>query len=313
MQLKKSKTSKLLYGTARKIKANNSSDLIQMLIMLSPFLIFFFLFTVLPIISSLVLSLTSYDMVSAPKFVGIDNYKRMFVNDHIFSITVKNTLVFAIIAGPLGFLFSFILAWFVNEFSPKVRAFLSFLFYDPSLVGNAYFIWKVAFSGDSYGYINSLLLSIGAITEPVVWLKNSSYIMPIIIIVQLWQSMGVSFLANISGLQNVSRDMYEAGAIDGIRNRWQELRYITLPSMSHMLLFSAVMQIQSSFSVSGIAVELAGYPSASNAADTIVSLMSDIASVRFELGYACAMSVILFVMMIVTRLIIGKAISSVQK
>lgn len=298
---------------SRKTAARDNGDLAPMLVMLSPFLLFFFLFTVLPILSSIVLSFTSYDMLSAPKFVGLDNYHRMLVNDRVFSITVKNTLVFAIIAGPLGFLISFLLAWLVNEFSPKIRTVLSFLFYAPSLVGNAYFIWKVAFSGDSYGYINSLLLSIGAITEPIIWLKNPTYIMPIIIIVQLWQSMGVSFLANISGLQNVSRDMYEAGAIDGIRNRWQELRYITLPSMSHMLLFSAVMQIQSSFSVSAITTELAGYPSASNSADTIVSLMSDMATVRFELGYASAMSVVLFIMMVATRLVVGKILSAVQK
>lgn len=288
-------------------------DNVPKFIMLAPFFIAFFLFTILPILSSIALSFTSYDMISLPKFIGIDNYRRMIVNDNVFAVTVRNTLVFAIVAGPLGFLLSFLLAWLVNEFSPKVRAILSLLFYAPSLVGNAYFIWQVAFSGDSYGYINSLLLSIGVITEPVVWLKDETYLMPIIIIVQLWQSMGVSFLANISGLQNVSRDMYEAGAIDGIRNRWQELRYITLPAMSHMLLFSAVMQIQSSFSVSTIAVQLAGYPSKSNAVDTIVSLMSDVATVKYELGYASAIAVVLFLMMVITRLAVGKILGMLQK
>ncbi len=280
--------------------------------MMSPFLFFFFVFTILPVFSSIALSFTSYDMISTPKFTWLDNYQRM-LNDHTFSITVKNTLIFAIIAGPLGFLLSFILAWFVNEANPKNRAVLSFMFYAPALVGNAYFIWQVAFSGDSYGYINSFLLSLGIITEPIIWLKNESYLMPIVIIVQLWQSMGVSFLANISGLQNVNRDMYEAGAIDGIRNRWQELRYITLPSMSHMLLFSAVMQIQSSFSVSAIAIELAGYPSQANAVDTIVSLLADVATVRYELGYASAIAVVLFLMMVITRLIVGKVLSMLQK
>ncbi len=286
---------------------------IPMLTMLAPFLIFFFIFTIIPIFSSIVLSFTSYDMISSAKFIGIDNYRRMIVEDTTFSVTVRNTLIFAIIAGPLGFLLSFVLAWFVNEFTPKVRAFLSFMFYAPSLVGNAYFIWKVAFSGDSYGYINSFLLSLGIITEPVVWLKTESYLMTIVIIVQLWQSMGVSFLSNVSGLQNVSRDMYEAGAIDGIRNRWQELRYITLPAMQPMLLFSAVMQIQSSFSASTIMIELAGYPSKGNAVDTIVSLMTDMATVRYELGYACAMSVVLFIMMVAARLLVGKILKIFEK
>ena len=284
-----------------------------MFVMIAPFIIFFVIFTIIPIISSIFFSFTSYDMISAPKFIGLENYRRLITNDPTFMITVKNTFIFAVVSGPIGFLLAFLLAWFVNEFTPKVRAVLSFMFYAPSLVGNAYFIWQVAFSGDSYGYINSLLLSFGIITEPIVWLKNATYLMPIIIIVQLWQSMGVSFLANISGLQNVSRDMYEAGAIDGIRNRWQELRYITLPSMSNMLLFSAVMQIQSSFSVSAIAITLAGYPSKSNAVDTIVSLMQDMATVRYELGYASAIAVVLFIMMVTTRLLVGRILSTVEK
>ena len=190
--------------------AANFKENIPMFVMFAPFLIFFVLFTVLPIFSSLALSFTSYDLIASPVFNGIDNYKRLIVNDMTFAVTVKNTLVFAIVAGPLGFLLSFILAWAVNEFSPGARAFMSLMFYAPSLVGNAYFIWQVAFSGDSYGYINSMLLSLGIITEPITWLKNEAYLMPIIIVVQLWQSMGVSFLANISGLQNINRDLYEA-------------------------------------------------------------------------------------------------------
>lgn len=313
----KSKNNAVIMSEASKKLARRRDKILSehapMMVMLTPFMFFFLLFTIIPIFASIAFSFTSYDMIASPKFIGLDNYRRMIVDDNVFATTVKNTLVFAIIAGPLGFLLSFVLAWFVNEFSPKVRAILSFMFYAPSLVGNAYFIWKIAFSGDSYGYINSALLSIGIITEPITWLKTASYLMPIIIIVQLWQSMGVSFLANISGLQNVSRDMYEAGAIDGIRNRWQELRYITLPAMSHMLMFSAVMQIQSSFSASTVAIELAGYPSKSNAVDTIVSLMTDMATVRYELGYACAMSVVLFIMMVAARLLIGKVLAMVEK
>lgn len=302
-----------LKGKRKLAPEGSFKEQLPMFVMLSPFILFFFIFTIVPIVSSIFLSFTSYDMISSPTFVGLENYRRLITNDTTFSITVKNTFIFAVVSGPLGFLLAFMLAWLVNEFTPKIRALLSFMFYAPSLVGNAYFIWQVAFSGDSYGYINSLLLSLGIITEPIVWLKNATYLMPIIVIVQLWQSMGVSFLANISGLQNVSRDMYEAGAIDGIRNRWQELRYITLPSMSNMLLFSAVMQIQSSFSVSAIAVTLAGYPSKSNAVDTIVSLMQDMATVRYELGYASAIAVVLFIMMVTTRLLVGKILSTVQK
>ncbi len=286
---------------------------IPLYLMVAPFLIMFFIFTVLPIVVSVGLSFFNYDMISRPKFTGFGNYMRMFMYDDVFPITVKNTLVFAVIAGPIGFCLSFILAWFVNDFSPMVRTFLSFMFYAPSLVGNAYFIWKVLFSGDTYGYLNSLLLSVGFITEPVQWLKTEQYIMPIIIIVQLWQSMGISFLANISGLQNVNRELYESGSIDGIRNRWQELIYITVPSMQHMLLFSAVMQIQSSFSVSAIAIQLVGFPSIGYAGDTIVSHLTDVGTVRYELGYASAIAVILFAMMALTRIIVGKILAVASK
>ncbi|MBQ9768750.1 MAG: sugar ABC transporter permease [Clostridia bacterium] len=297
----------------RKRKLGSLKEQFPLLVMLAPFLIFFALFTVIPIFSSIGLSFTSYDLLSMPKFSGIDNYQRMFTGDEVFGTVVKNTLVFAIIAGPAGFLLAFVLAWFVNEFSPAVRTVLSFMFYSPSLVGGAMLIWKVLFSGDAYGYLNSMLLSLGVITDPITWLKTPAYLMPIIIIVQLWQSMGVSFLSNISGLQNVSADLYEAGAIDGIRSRWQELRYITLPVMQHMLLFSAVMQIQSSFSVSAIAIELAGFPSTQYAVDTIVSHMTDMATVRFEYGYASAIAVILFIMMAGTRMLIGKVLSLIGK
>lgn len=297
-----------------KIKKDNSfSEQLPMILLAVPFLIFFFTFTVLPILSSIVLSFTSFDMISTPSFVGIDNYMRMFIQDEVFVIVLKNTIALAVVVGPAGFLLAFMLAWLVNEFPTGVRTILSFMFYAPTLVGNAYLIWKVAFSGDSYGYINSLLLSIGITTEPIVWLKSPEYLFPIVILVQLWQSMGVSFLSNISGLQNVNRDLYEAGAIDGIKNRWQELRYITLPSMSHMLLFSAVMQIQSSFSISAVAVELAGYPSVQHTVDTIVTHMSDMATVRYELGYASSIAVVLFLMMAITRFVIGKLLNVISK
>lgn len=282
-------------------------------VLIAPFLILFILFTVLPIIASVVLSFFNFDMIKTLEFNGLDNYVRLLIDDQIFVTTVKNTLVFAVVTGPAGFLLAFVLAWFINDFSPFIRTLLSFMFYCPSLVGNAYFIWQVAFSSDSYGYINSILLSAGFIQEPIYWLSNADYLMPIIIIVQLWQSMGVSFLANISGLQNVNGELYEAGAIDGIRNRWQELWYITLPAMQHMLLFSAVMQIASAFSVSAIAVQMAGYPSVNYCVDTIVSYLSDVGGTRYEMGYASAMSVVLFVMMALSRWLIKKLINGIGK
>lgn len=281
--------------------------------MMLPFLAVFVLFMIVPVLSSLVLSFTKYDMINAPQFAGLQNYFRMFIEDKVFLIAIKNTLMFAVVTGPIGFMLSFMLAWMINELGPKIRTVLSFLFYSPALMGNVYFIWQVMFSGDSYGYVNSLLLSMNVISEPIQWFNDPHYAMTLVIVVQLWMSMGVSFLANISGLQNVDAALYEAGAIDGIRNRWQELWYITMPSMSNILLFSAVMQIQSSFSVSAIATTLTGFPSVNYSTHTIVTHLSDVSNTRFEMGYAAALSVFLFALMAVTRVVIGKLIDSTGK
>lgn len=276
------------------------------IIMLLPFLVLFTLFTVIPVISSIILSFFDYDVVNSPTFCGLQNYLFMFVRDFEFPITVKNTLIMAIVTGPVSFLLSFLLAWMINEFSPVVRSLLSFLFYSPALIGNGYFIWQVLFSGDSYGYMNSMLLSMNVISSPIVWFRSEQYVMVIVIIVQLWMGMGVSFLANIAGLNNVNPELYEAGAIDGVRNRWAELWYITVPSMKSILLFSSVMQIQSTFSISSIVTSLAGFPSVNNSVDTILTHIIDVGTTKYDLGYASALTVFLFVIMMFVRLLVGK-------
>ena len=283
----------------------------QIYLLVSPFLVLFVLMTVLPVISSVVLSFFNFDMVSMPKFTGLDNYLRMFIQDDVFPIILKNTFVLAVLTGPLGFLLSFVLAWMINEFNTGMRTILSFMFYVPSLVGNALHIWTIIFANDSYGYMNSFLLSSGLITSPIQWFSNETYIVPIVVIIQLWMSMGVSFLANISALQNINPELFEAGAVDGIKNRWQELWYITLPGMQHMLLFSAVMQIASAFSISAVVTTLAGYPTVGYAADTIVSYLTDVGSVKYEMGYASALSVVLFILMFGTRKIIVQLLNKV--
>lgn len=300
---------------SKKIKHGRmtKSEDISFYLITVPFMLFFFLFNILPVLASMTLSFFDYDMVSSPIFTGLENYSRMFTGDDVFMKVLGNTLYFSIIAGPVSFLLAFLLAWMINEFSRTVRVILTFIFYAPALVGNAYFIWQILFSGDSYGYLNDLLISFGFITEPINWFQNTSYNMTIIIIVQLWMSMGVSFLANIAGLQNVSSELYEAAAIDGVRTRWHELWYVTLPSMKSILLFSSVMQIQAVFSVSSVIVTLAGYPSVNNSVDTIVSYISDIGTARYEMGYASALSIFLFFMVLAFRFGIGALLNLIGK
>ncbi|MBQ4612435.1 MAG: sugar ABC transporter permease [Clostridia bacterium] len=281
--------------------------------LLLPFMVLFTIFTIIPVFSSIVLSFFDYDQVSTPIWVGLENYLRMVIGDRLFPIVFKNTLVMAVILGPLSYILAFVLAWCISEFRPVVRTFLAFLFYAPGLVGNAYFVWSIIFSGDAKGYANSILLSLGLINDPIVWFKNLDYNMGIIIIIQLWMSLGVSFLSNIAGIQNVPHDMYEAGAIDGIRNRWQELWYITLPSMKSILLFGAVMQIQSSFSIGAVITALVGYPTLNNSLDTIVTYLQDVGTQRYEFGYAAAISVVLFLMMLLFRVLVGNLLNLLGK
>lgn len=288
-------------------------DDISFYLFMAPFMLAFFLFTVIPIVSSMVLSFFDYDMVSSPIFIGFENYIRMFTQDDLFFTVLANSLKFGILVGPGGYLLAFLLAWMINEFPRPVRVLLTFIFYVPSLVGNALYIFQVMFSGDSYAYINNLLISFGFVTEPIQWFQDVNYNFVLIVAIQLWMSMGVSFLANIAGLQNVNTELYEAGAIDGVRTRWHELWYITMPSMKTILLFSAVMQIQTAFSMGSLQATLAGYPSVNNSLDTLVQYIGDVGTTRYEMGYAAALSVFLFALIIIFRYLIGGLLNLVGK
>jgi multiple sugar transport system permease protein len=280
-------------------------------ILMAPYLIIFFMFTVIPVVISFGLSFFSFNMLELPEFVGWGNYSRLFLNDDIFMIALKNTFIFAVITGPISYIACFIFAWIINELSPKVRAFMTLVFYAPSISGNVFFIWLIIFSGDSYGYLNGFLMKVGFILEPIQWLKDEQYILAVVIIVQLWLSLGTSFLAFIAGLQNIDRTLIEAGAVDGIKNRWQELWFIILPSMRPQLLFGAVLQITMSFAVAEISMALAGFPSVNYAAHTVVTHLIDFGTIRFEMGYASAIATVLFAIMVGTNMVIQKILRRV--
>ena len=275
-------------------------------VLMAPFLLVFTVFIIIPIVVSIVLSFTDFNMLQSPSFVGIDNYIRMFLDDDVFIIAVRNTLIFAVLTGPVSYLLCFFLAWMINDLTPKSRWCLTLLFYAPALASNIFYIWTYIFSGDMYGLVNSTLIQLGIIMEPIQWLTDSTYVMFVIILVQLWMSLGTGFLAFIAGLQSVDTALFEAGAIDGIRNRWQQLWYITLPVMKPMLMFGAVMQISTSFSVSTVPMTLAGFPSTDNAAATVVSHMIDHGILRYEMGYASSIAVLLFIVMVLFKDAIGK-------
>ena len=281
--------------------------------MVAPFMILFTVFTVLPVLLSIVISFTDFNLLEMPNFVFMQNYITLFFDDDIFLQAAQNTFVFAVIVGPSSYLMSLLVAWFINELSPKIRAIVTLIFYAPSISGQVYLIWGTLFSGDSYGWVNGALLNLGIITEPIQFFQNANYVMPLCIVVSLWTSLGTSFLSFIAGLQGIDRSLYEAAAVDGIKNRWQELWYVTLPTMKPQLMFGAIMSITSSFGFGGIVTALCGFPSVDYAAHTIMHHLEDYGGQRFETGYSSAIAVILFAVMIGANVFVKNLISKVGR
>ena len=264
---------------------------------LAPYLILFLVFIIIPTVMAIGLSFTNYNAVQTPQFVGLTNYINLLTQDTIFlQYVLPNTILFAVIVGPLGYLLAFFLAWSLSQLTRLPRTILALIIYSPSMtMGVAMTVmWRVVFLGDQSGIANYVLTQLGVITEPIVWMLNTQYILPIVIIVALWSSMGVGFLAMLAGLLNINAELYEAGAIDGIKNRIQEVFYITIPSMKPQMLFGAVMSIVGAFRAGNIGVMLTGSnPTPGYAAQLMVNHIDDYGFTRYEMGYAAAVSVAL--------------------
>ena len=292
-----------LFGLRKRLRASVPSYL-----MLAPFMLIFFVFTVVPVVAAIALSFTNFNMLETPNFIGFLNYERMLLDDDIFKIVLQNTLIFAFITGPVGYVISFFSAWLINNLTRGMRTIMTFIYYSPVLVGNVYFVWTLLFSNDEKGWINGVLLQLGLANEPIAWLTDTKLMMGVLILVQLWSCLGAGFLSFIAGFQSLEQTLYEAAALDGVHNRWQELWYVTIPQMSSNLLFGAVMTISASFGISGIITNIAGSPTSQYKADTIMTYMYDTGSVRFEMGYASTLAVFLFALMLLTNFVITQAL-----
>ena len=292
--------------TWREMKKNKVAYL-----MIAPFMILFFIFTVWPVALSIALSFTDFNMLEMPNFVGLTNYVRLFLDDDTFLLAAQNTLIFASITGPVSYIMALLIAWFINELGPKLRSVVTLIFYAPSISGSVYLVWQTLFSSDSYGWVNGTLLNLGWIDKEIRFFQDVDYIMPPCIVVALWTSLGTAFLSFIAGLQNVPRHLYEAGAVDGVKNRWQEFWYITLPYMRPQLMFGAVLSITQAFSFGGIVTALCGFPSTEYAAHTIMHHLDDYGGQRYEMGYASTIAVVLFVVMVGANILIKKGLSKI--
>ena len=279
--------------------------------MVAPFMLIFTCFTVLPVLLSIFISFTDFNMLETPNIVYLDNYIRLFLDDDIFLIAVKNTFIFAAVVGPVSYIMSFMVAWFINELAPRIRALVTLVFYAPSISGQVYLVWLTLFSSDSYGWANAWLIKLGLLSSEINFFGDADYVMPLCIIVAVWTSLGTSFLSFIAGLQGVDRALFEAGAVDGIKNRWQELWYIVLPSMKPQLMFGAIMSITGAFGFGSVITALCGFPSVDYCAHTIMHHLDDYGGQRFEIGYSSTIAVILFLIMIGANSLVKRLLSKV--
>ncbi len=280
-------------------------------VLLAPFMMIFLVFTVIPVFVTFAISLTNYNVLEMPQWVGLENYKKLLFYDDVFQQAVKNTLIFALVTGPIGYMLCFLATWAINSLNRLLKSVLTFVFYIPTISGTIYLIWSIIFSGDIYGYANSFLLRLGLVNEPIQWFTTDQYILPLIIIVQLWMSMGTGFLAMRAGMASIDSQYYEAGAIEGIRNRAQELWYITIPLMAPHLMTAAVLQVTAMFSNAAVAQQLAGFPSTNYKGHLIMTHMMDYSTIRIERGYASAIAVIMFVIILALNRLILKLLSKV--
>ena len=276
---------------------------------LAPYAIIFTIFFIAPVIVSIYYGFTYFNVLQPPKFIFLRNYINLILADDIFLTAIKNTFLIAAITGPVGYIMAFIFAWLIHELPRGIRAIAVLVFYAPTISGQVYLIWSFIFSGDAYGYANAYLVEWGIMDNPVLWLTDPRYMMAIVIVVQLWLSLGAGFLSFIAGLNTIPADQYEAGYVDGVRNRWQELWYITLPNMKSMLMFGAVMAITQSFNTADVTMNLCGFPSTDYAARTIVTHLIDYGTYRCEMGYASAIATVLFLVMYLCNKFIQRALS----
>ena len=291
-------------------RARRRGDLLSNTLLLGPYGVLFLFFVAAPIAVAIILSFTYFNMVNPPEWNGLANYIQALTQDDVLMRNVlPNMMVFSVVVGAGGFVLQFLLAWSLAQISRWPRTILALIFYSPSMTAGVTLsvVWKVVFAGDEYGYLNNFLLTLGLIDTPIQWLVSPDYILPIMIVASLWSSMGVGFLSMLAGVLNGDSEIYEAGYIDGIRNRFQEIVYITLPSMKPQMLFGAVMAVVNAFSAGQIGVDLTGSnPTPQYAGQTMVSHITDEGFLQYNMGYAAALSVLLLLLILLVSQLANK-------
>ena len=286
----------------------------QAALLLLPYALLFTLFILVPVTIAIGLSFTYFDVINKPTFTGLMNYIYLFTQDTVFMKKVlPNTFLYALIVGPGGYAISFLLAWMLSQIQAIPRTIISLAIYTPSMVGQVFIgvVWKSIFSGDQRGIVNNILLELNIIDTPIQFLLTKDYFMQIMILISLWSAMGIGFLARISGILNINEELYEAADVDGMKNRFQEIIYITIPSMKPQMLFGAVMAIVNAFNMGWIGVTLSGAnPTPEYAGQLITNHIDDYGFIRYEMGYAAAVSVMLLIIVYLFNIVAHKFFGS---
>ena len=287
------------------LKRELNKDKLSTLVLLLPYILLFTTFIIVPVLVAVGLSFTYFDLIRPPRvadLMGFYNYVMLITQDENFlKYVIPNTLKYAIIVGPGGYILSFIMAWMLSQIQATPRKWISLALYTPSMLGGILIavVWRTLFNGDTSGYINAILLEYDLIDEAIQFLQSPAHLLNIMIFVSLWSSMGIGFLAMLAGLLNVDKTLYEAGYVDGIKNRFQEIIYITIPQMKPQMLFGAVMAIVGAFNSGYIGVALSGAnPTPQYSGQLIINHIEDYGFIRYEMGYAAAISVVLLLIII---------------
>jgi multiple sugar transport system permease protein len=265
----------------------------------SPWLIGFALWTAAPMLGSLGLSLTRYDVITPPEFIGLENYLKMLGGDPLVWQSLKVTLFYVAGAVPLQVVGSLLLALLMNQRVPAIAGFRT-IYYMPSVIAGVpvALLWMWIFNPE-FGIVNNVLAGVG-IDGPQ-WLFSETWVIPAFVIMSVW-NIGAPMVVYLAGLQGIPQHLYEAAEIDGA-GPWAKLAHVTLPMISPIIFFNTVMQIIGSFQIFTPAyVMTKGGPA--NASLFIGLYLYNNAFRHFQMGYAAALAWLVFVIIMGLTLLV---------
>jgi multiple sugar transport system permease protein len=274
--------------------------------------ILFFIFQLAPVFISFFWSFTQYDVVHAPKFVGLANYRNILFNDPLFWKAIRNTILYVIGVVPIGVCLSLILAVAIDQ-KIKFKNFFKSIFFLPTITAivAVSVIWKWLYAGEKYGLFNYILLKLGF--QPIDWLASPTWTLPSIIIMSIWAGIGYNMILFLAGLQSIPDVMYEAAEIDGA-GFWTKFFNVTIPLLKPTIVFVSIMSFIFSFQVFEQVYIMTGgqggIGGVLNSALTIVAYLYDMGFQKFQMGYASALAYIIFLLIFVLTMVNNRLMRS---